>query len=229
MSSPWRESFKSNQPHEMNRPSGRRRVKTRRMFLALFLIVLLLRFGAGTSWAQSEEEHYVQEIRSLLVVADLHLTAARDALLQCLGDFDGCVSDSRLVVGRLNLSRDGLAAVLSSAGTLDAPARYGVVHDLVSLGVRDSISGIGFHVEGLIEGSLDKFEAGSDLTEVGRSELQEAVDLLNSTPPRAELEALLFWIVIAIVATSVTSVTILLLWYRKQVQRSAAADPATKP
>lgn len=200
-----------------------------RIFLMFLLASIVLGSVAVPASAESEEERYVKEITSLLIVADLHLTGARDALLQCLSDFGGCVSDSRLVVARLNISRDGLGTVLNSTASQNVPARYRVVHDLVAQGLRDSISGIGLHVEGLQEGSLEKFEAGSDVTAVGRGELQGAIDLLNSTPPRSEFEAWLVPIIVAIAAASVVSTTGLLLWYRKERRHASTEGRTAKP
>ena len=190
------------------------------MLPALFLSLLLLSgLGINGARAQSDEERYVQEIRSLLIAAELHLSDAADALAQCLANFSRCVMHSSSVVGQLNASRNSLVAVRASVLSLSVPGRYQLVNDLVVRGLTDSIDGIGLHMEGLSEGSLAKFEAGSDLTGAGRQELQDAVDLLRAMPPRSTFEEILLFLAIAISGSLIVSVALLVWWYRRQVRR----------
>ena len=135
------------------------------VLLSLFLLSIL---GVEGARAQSAEERYVQEIRSFLIEAEIHLSDATDALADCLATFSRCLADPSSVVVRLNASRNSLIAVRASVLSLAVPWRYLEVNDLVVRGLTHSIDGTGLHMEGLREGSLEKFEAGSDLAAMGR-------------------------------------------------------------
>lgn len=183
------------------------------------LLIVVLALSPGGARAQVSEEAYVQELSTLLTVADLHLTEATDALVQCVERFADCFSDPSLTVRRLNTSRIGLATVRDSVASQEVPERYVVVHRLVLQGLNDSIDGILLHAEGLQEGSVDKFTAGSDLMNVGWEELEAAVELLQATPPSSPLERLLLILLIAIGASLVVSITGILWWYRRAKRR----------
>lgn len=205
----------------MNRRAGPG-LRKRLAWTALLLVGALLLAVPGLG--ESADEVYDREIRSLLTVAILHLQGITDAISECAGNPSQCVEDPATVLERLNASVTGLAAVRASALDLAPSARYEVVHGLVLQGLNDSIRGGSLYSEGIEEGRLDKFSAGSDLVEIGQTELSLAVDLLNDLRPRSPLENVLLVVVIVLGASLGTAIAVILWWYRRLTEAPPSSE-----
>ena len=190
----------------------------RHLLPLLLLAVLVSDPVSNGARAQTDEEQYVHEITIWLIEADRHLSEASRALTDCLANFSGCVTDPFPVVERLNASRSGLVRVRAAVLSLAVPGRYRVANDCVIRGLTHSINGTALHMEGLNEGSLAKFEAGSAFMSQGRNELQEAANLLRAMPPRSLLEEVLVYLLGAIAASLAISTTLLVWWYRREMR-----------
>lgn len=186
--------------------------------LSILPILVLSTAGMAIIGGPSDEERYVEEIRALIVATNVQLSEATDALAQCLGNFSSCIVDPVLVVQQLAAAMDGLADLRTAISRLTVPDRYRAVNDLVVLALTDSIDGIALHMAGLQEASLEKFEAGSDLTALGREELAEAVALLEATPPRSRWADLLLILLIGVPVALVSSFALLLWRYRRHTR-----------
>lgn len=206
-------------------PHGGDRLSLGRIVPIFVIVLLLASFIGDDARGQTDEERYVLEIVPLLIEANVHLGNATDALGDCLANFSSCLNDPSAVVQRLNESRDGLIGVRASVQVLVVPGRYQLVNDLSIDGISHSIDGTALHIEGLEEKSVVKFESGSNLTAQGRDEMQQAIDLLEVTPPRTALEELLM-IVVVVVAVSVASSVGLLIWWSR---RGRTRPPAARP
>jgi hypothetical protein len=184
--------------------------------LSVLSLLVLSTTGMETIGGPSDEELYVAEIRDLIVAANLQLVEASDGLAQCLGGFSECISDPAPVVQQLEAARIGLADLRTNVSRLTVPDRYRSINELVAQALTDSIDGIALHMVGLQEASLEKFEAGSDLTALGREQLMEAVALLEVTPPRSPWADLLLVLLIAVPVALVSSLALLLWRYRRR-------------
>ncbi len=184
----------------------------------LLLAVLVSAPVSNGAKAQTDEERYVHEITIWLIEADRHLSEASRALTNCLANFSGCVTDPSPVVERLNASRNALVVVRAAVLSLTVPGRYRVVNDLVIQGLTHSINGTALHMEGLSEGSLAKFEAGSAFMSQGRDELREAANFLGAMPPRSLLEEVLVYLLGALAVSLAISTTLLVWWYRREMR-----------
>lgn len=203
------------------------RTTSPRILLSTLPLLVLAIVGTAIIGGPSDEERYVEEIRALILAANIQLIEASEALAQCLGTFSDCISDPGFIVLRLGLARDGLADIRTNVSRLAVPDRYREVNDLVGRALTDSIDGIALHMAGLQQASLEKFEAGSDLTALGRDELATAVALLEATPPRSPWADLLLLLLIGIPVVLTSSLGLLLWKYRRRT-RERSPPPEVK-
>lgn len=190
-------------------------MKREALLLGILFVVFLNTIGMGTAVGQTSEEVYVREIRQLLITADGYLLEAAEALASCLEAFSECLADPSPVIDRLNASRNGLIEIHATVISLNVPEKYANVNALVIQGLNKSIEGIAFHMEGLRDQSLQKFQTGSDLMTEGREKLEEAADLLRANPPRSSLENFLITLLFAISAILISTIVLMFRWYRR--------------